>query len=324
MRFLFCGLLLAAAASPALAGDFDNSWLRGSSQPIADPPNYEHWSGFYGGGQVGADFHGVSFGDDGNSTLATIRGNDSIISAVSMPSLFPLLKLTTTGPSFGGFAGYNYQIDDVVVGLELNYNQASASATSTQSAFASPGSLANGAAIVAGPTIMTVVGPNLLTTTNSTQYTPTSVTASNSSTAKLLDYGTVRLRGGWAFGNFLPYIAVGMSVSQVDVTQTVSTHYIGTATTTSTTSSVPNPQTTPATNPTTTVNTVSGPVNYTDTITRTSNGKYGFGFSGAVGVDYALTQHIFLRGEVEYVQLGTPGIATMNTASARVGAGLKF
>src|SRR5271170_5948598 len=108
MRFGFCGFLLAAMASPALAGDFDNSWLRGSSQPTADPPSYAHWGGLYGGGQVGADFHGASFNDDGNSWLAKFRSADPILGAVSMPDLPGLRSLTTTAPSYGGFIGYNY------------------------------------------------------------------------------------------------------------------------------------------------------------------------------------------------------------------------
>jgi opacity protein-like surface antigen len=55
-----------------------------------------------------------------------------------------------------------------------------------------------------------------------------------------------------------------------------------------------------------------------------TNGKYSFGFSAGVGLDYALTRNIFLRGELEYLQFSTPSNLTMNTASARLGAGVKF
>ena len=57
MRFLVCGLvLLAAATSPAFAGDFGDLLLRGSAQPAADPPNYPRWAESYFGGQASADF----------------------------------------------------------------------------------------------------------------------------------------------------------------------------------------------------------------------------------------------------------------------------
>ena len=66
MRWLVCGLSIAIA-SPALAADYDNSWLRGSQVvgPPAPPPSrlYRNWSGVYGGVQVGEDFHGVDFVD---------------------------------------------------------------------------------------------------------------------------------------------------------------------------------------------------------------------------------------------------------------------
>jgi opacity protein-like surface antigen len=327
MRFLVCGLvLLAASASPVFAGDFGDLLLRGSAQPAADPPNYPRWAGIYGGGQVGADFHGVSFTDNGNSTLSSIRSSDPLLNAVAMPNLIALGSMTTKAPSFGGFIGYNYQVDDIVVGMEFNFNQTSSSAAASQSQTANPSALFNGVITLNGPTKTSTVPGFSSTITSSTLYIPTSLSASNSATANLLDYGTVRVRAGWAYGNFLPYVAVGMSVSRIDSAQTLTAHYVGTGTTTTTTSTVPNPQTTPtATPPTITV--VNGgpvPVNLTYTATQASTGKYNFGFSVAAGIDYELTHNIFLRGELEYLQLGTMSNITMNTASARIGGGLKF
>jgi opacity protein-like surface antigen len=69
---------------------------------------------------------------------------------------------------------------------------------------------------------------------------------------------------------------------------------------------------------------VVGAVNRTYIATQTSNGKYTFGFAAALGLDYALTRNAFVRGEVEYLQFSTPSNITLNTASARVGGGLKF
>ena len=55
-----------------------------------------------------------------------------------------------------------------------------------------------------------------------------------------------------------------------------------------------------------------------------SHGKYIFGFSAGLGIDYALASNIFLRGEVEYLQLGSPNDIKLNTTSIRTGMGLKF
>jgi outer membrane immunogenic protein len=326
MRRLVCSLLLAGVAAPAVAGD--NSWLRGSTTDFPTPHPYARWAGVYGGGQVGADFHGVSFGNDGNSTLSAIRSGAPILAAVPMQNLPSLDRLTTKGPSYGGFVGYNYQIDDVVLGIELNFNQAAATASASQSQFANPNQLFIGTITLNGPTTTSSTPPPGGTssiTTSSTLYIPTSVYESNTVTARLLDYGTVRIRGGWAYENFLPYVAVGVSVSRIDSTQTVFAHYVGTGATTTTTNTTPNPQTTPATPATTTVtHNPPAPVDVTYVANQTTSGKYAFGFSAALGIDYALTRNIFLRGEVEYLQLGTPSNITMNTASARVGGGLKF
>jgi opacity protein-like surface antigen len=69
---------------------------------------------------------------------------------------------------------------------------------------------------------------------------------------------------------------------------------------------------------------VVAPVSWTRIATETSNGKYTFGYAAALGLDYALTHNFFVRGEVEYLQFSTPSNVTLNTASARVGGGLKF
>jgi outer membrane immunogenic protein len=246
--------------------------------------------------------------------------------------------LTTRGLSYGGFLGYNYQIDDVVLGLELDLSHAASTTTASQNQAATSGQLANGTITQNGPTTTancvacyTIPGspPTVVngfsTITSTILYIPTSVTTQNTATATLRDYGTARIRGGWAYENFLPYVAVGLSVARIDSTQTVFAHYVGTGVTTTTTSTVPNPQTVPASPPVITVGApVAGPVNRTYIATTTSNGKYTFGFAAALGLDYALTRNFFLRGEVEYLQFRTPSNITLNTASARAGGGLKF
>ena len=124
MRRLVFALSFISVAAPAVAGD--NSWLRGSTSELPTP--YVSWSGFYAGGTVGADFHGLSFSNDGNALLSNVRNSDAIVAAVPMQSLAAPGSVTNAGPSFGGFVGYNYQIDDLVLGLELGFSEASMTA----------------------------------------------------------------------------------------------------------------------------------------------------------------------------------------------------
>jgi hypothetical protein len=241
MRRLVCGLLLAGVAAPALAGDFDNSWLRGSSTDVPLPRPYARRSGLYGGGQVSADFHGVGFNNDGNSTIAQFKSTDPVLAAVAINQMHPLGSLTTTGLSYGGFVGYNYQIDDIVLGIELDLSHAASTTTANQNQAATSGQLANGTITQNG---QTTTASGLLpeppgganppvngfqTITSTILYIPTSVTTQNTATASLRDYSTARIRGGWAYDNFLPYVAVGLSVARIDSTQTVLANYVGKA-----------------------------------------------------------------------------------------------
>jgi len=292
MRLLVRGLvlarciLLAGAATPAFAADIDNSWLRGSSSFPADPPSYRRWNGVYGGGQVGADFHAMQFGDNGNAKVATLAAQDPILVATGVSILNDLARRSASGLSYGGFVGYNYQIDDTVFGLEVNLNGTALSANTSS----------------AKSKIFTGVCPAPpIAGGNTCQIT---VNTSNAVTGALADYGTVRARGGWAYGSFLPYVIVGVAVGRVNSVQTVNVNYAGTIT------AGPN------------VGNAIGPQSYSDT--AVNNGKPAVGFSAGLGVDYAVNQNVFLRGELEYLQFGSVGSVNLNAVSLHTGLGLKF
>ena len=61
-----------------------------------------------------------------------------------------------------------------------------------------------------------------------------------------------------------------------------------------------------------------------DSVGTASNAKTNaliYGWSAGAGIDYALTQNIFVRAEYEFIQFSQ---MRLNLNSARVGAGLKF
>jgi outer membrane immunogenic protein len=286
MRWWICGLLIAIAW-PALAADYDDSWLRGSQTigPAVGPPPrlYRIWAGAYGGVQVGEDFHGVDFSSAVNNPLSAVENQDGILRglAAALPGIPELHDTNNKSPSYGGFVGYNWQIDDVVFGAELNANRSSLHAAQSGS-----------------------VTRSFIVTSGGNVYAPTTVTVTNNATADLSTYGTVRGRLGWTFGNFLPYLVGGISFSQIDSSRFVDVNYFAVC--------LPQPPT-PCPN---------AAANYP--FTDTTHGKYIIGFDGALGLDYLLTKNVFIRGEVEYVQLGAPNDIRMNTVSARTAIGLKF
>lgn len=210
MRWWVCGLLIAMAC-PALAADYDDFWLRGSQVigPAPPPPPrlYRIWAGIYGGGQVGEDFHGVDLRGAPSSSIASAAAQDAILHSLgdALPGMPVLPSYNTKGPSYGGFLGYNWQIDDVVFGVEFNANRSSLNAYASNSA-----------------------SRNYIVTSGGYTYAPTTVNVTSRATADMSTYGTLRGRVGWALGNFLPYLVAGVSFAQIDTTRSVDINYFGT------------------------------------------------------------------------------------------------
>jgi opacity protein-like surface antigen len=95
-----------------------------------------------------------------------------------------------TGNQFGGFAGYNWQLDELVLGFEGAYHRTA--------------------------TPITAGGVDTLSRrfTTSDGY-DNSVRLRTSGRFQLRDYATMRGRVGYAFGQFMPYAGAGFSVGRV-------------------------------------------------------------------------------------------------------------
>jgi outer membrane immunogenic protein len=65
-------------------------------------------------------------------------------------------------------------------------------------------------------------------------------------------------------------------------------------------------------------------VDYSFSNSAAENSALLYGFSVGAGVDWALTQNLFLRGEVEYIQFAPIANILVSITTARVGAGIKF
>jgi outer membrane immunogenic protein len=131
------------------------------------------------------------------------------------------------------------------------------------------------------------------------------VTLDASGSAFISDFATARVRFGWATGNFLPYGAVGLAVGRADLS--ISTNVFGTQT-------GPNPNPPPATQV----------IPFAFGQSQAKNGAYLYGYSGAVGLDFAVTQRVFARGEYEYIQWQRFWSITSGMHNVRAALGLRL
>ncbi len=284
MRVVVAWLAVLGFVETAVAADL-GPYLRGPQ--YEEPVPAYRWSGFYGGGQVGYSVAGVDF-TGGVSALVSHILRVTAIEQDQHISNWPLLgKKNPSGISFGGFVGYNWQWEDAVTGIELNYNRTSLSGASSDSME------------------RVFIDDNQAPPGHHFQY---DVTVQGSASARITDFGTFRLRGGWAAGRFLPYAFVAVAVGRADVARSATVQY--------TVTDFPNPGVLPLTFPSPTF----GPVTETDART----GAFAYGGAAGLGLDAALLPNVFLRAEWEYVQFAPLKGDRIHISTVRTALGLKF
>jgi opacity protein-like surface antigen len=271
MRWVVGALIVVAVSNGARAADYDI--LRGS-QPVG-PATFTRWAGFYGGGQIGYSSASADFSQASQSLLAySLR--ESALENNAQPSDWPVLgeTATATTQNYGGFVGYNTQWQDLILGVELNYTRTNVT-------------------LVAPVSPISRVVPDGIGNTDA-------VTVTGSASMRIIDYGQVRGRAGWVFGNILPYGFGGFVVGRADIDRSATV--FGTQT-----------------NDTTGLVT---PFSFTNSESNPSTFIYGFSAGG--GVDVALTPNIFVRGEFEYLQFARTSEIVASVMSGRLAAGFKF
>lgn len=263
---------VALAALPqgrAQAADWLDDTLRGSLTPSATV----RWEGLNLGVHAGLTSMDTDFGGSTSQQVAYILRNSTLESEASPSSWAALPHNITNGKSYGAFLGYSYQWDQLVLGFDGAYNRLSAAEAQASDSMT-----------------------RVVTTSDSVQHT---VTISAASSMKIVDYATMRMRAGYAFGQFLPYAFVGGAVGRVNYTNT---------------STVRDSQLDAG------VTTVFGPVTQTDS----KNNAIVGGFTAGLGMDVALLPNVFLRGEWEYVGFAQVNGIRSSINTGRVGIGMRF
>jgi opacity protein-like surface antigen len=273
-RVLAAVTLLAGMAMPAGAADWLDDTLRGtvtSSGPM-------RWDGVNFGATMGLSNMTTDFGNSSSSLIAYSLRNTTLQSEYSPSSWTTLPSNTTNGRQYGIFLGYNVQWSELVLGFDAAYNRPSSLEASARDS----------------------IGRQVTTSDTFVNQ----VTIVSQSQVKLIDYATARVRAGYAWGQFLPYAAVGVAVGRFNYSTTATTTVGGNSPT------IPAP------------NNVYGP--NTDVQSSSKNGAFTAGPLVALGLDVAITPSIFARAEWEFAAFAPIGGIRVGLNTGRVGVGVRF
>jgi len=129
----------------------------------------------------------------------------------------------------------------------------------------------------------------------------TDVTLDASGSLHITDLATARARFGWAVDQFMPYMTIGLATARADVS--LSTQALVTQR-----------------DPTTLL--VVGQFLFSNA--QIKSAAYMWGYSGGGGLDWALTQNLFVRADYEYISLSPVVKITSHLNIAHLGLGVKF
>jgi outer membrane immunogenic protein len=283
MRTWVLAAMMVVTAHSALAADMpDLPVLRGFVND-GPRPTRTVWEGFYVGGQGAFSWAESNLTNVNNPLVSDFAANNSLLWS-SPPLSFPfpgfpsLGRAQVSGASFGGFVGYNAQWDDAIVSIEGNYSR-----TKLKSSFGGREQVVN--------------------ITTSGGYLYQNVSTSRAALT-VNDLATLRMRGGWAAGCFMPYAFAGLALGDSDLAQVVTARVART---------VADPN---ALDP-------NASLGIPLTVqTQNSTNRLTYGYTFGAGTEVMLLSNVFARAEYEYVRLVRPIDVSINTI--RAGLGYKF
>lgn len=185
-------ILLAPAAANAqdvLRGTFGGSTTR--------------WDGVNFGVSLGLTNMNTDFGNSTSALVAYSLRNTEVEDQFSPSSWTTLPSTTTNSRQYGAFLGYNWQWDQLVIGVDVAYNNTPSLQTSASDSIAR----------------------QVVTTPDNVNN---AVTITAQSSVKLVDYATMRARFGYSMGQFLPYAVLGGAVGRFNYANTETTINVGT------------------------------------------------------------------------------------------------
>lgn len=193
-RFLLAAAIFGAASGAQAADLSDLPILRGAFTDGLSTSKV-NWQGFYVGGQAGYGASDENFNGSTSNIIDALTANNVISEMGVAQWNLGLGKQTHQSSGFGGFAGYNSQWDDVVLGVEASYLH---------------GKFGGAGMAGAGPLVGLLSDGNFH-----------AVAANSQASISISDMATFRGRAAYAYGSFLPYVFGGFALGGADIAQSV-------------------------------------------------------------------------------------------------------
>jgi outer membrane immunogenic protein len=197
-RFLLAAVMLGAASCAQAADMPDLPILRGSYVDGLSTSRV-NWQGFYVGAQAGYGSSDEKFTGSTTNMLAALLDHN-VIQEMQVPQWnLGLGKQSARSSGYGAFAGYNWQWDDVLVGVEASYLHGSfGGASHATKALVSSAALSDGFFH--------------------------SVAVDGAASISISDMATFRGRAAYSWGCFLPYVFAGFALGNADISRSVTVY----------------------------------------------------------------------------------------------------
>ena len=275
MRRVLLAAAMVAMSVSAQAADMPD-FLRGSVGTYI-PPN--SWQGFYVGGQYGYGSSDEHFSGANTSMLSSLVANNVIQQMGVAGWNLQLGGVSQRSSGYGAFTGYNWQWDDVVLGLEASYLHGSFGGTTS----------AQQGPLIGGPL------------SDGNYHT---VTVVSSDSIGITDMATFRARAGYSYGIFLPYMFGGLALGNGNISQsvTVSDHWGSTINISTGQCGV-----------------TAGLFCPTYGADNILHNHLIYGYTAGLGMDIKLVGGLFMRAEWEYARFVDQIEVNMNTVRAGLG-----
>jgi outer membrane immunogenic protein len=197
-RFLLAAMMFGAATG-ARAADLSGLPILRGSYTEGLTSSKVNWEGFYIGGQGGYGSSDENFAGSNANMLAALLDHNVIQEMQVSQWNLGLAKQSARSSGYGGFTGYNWQWDDVVIGLEGSYLHGTFGGTNHATK-----ALVSGSALSDGFFH--------------------SVAVDSSASISVSDMATLRARAAYAWGCFLPYLFGGVALGNADISHSVTVH----------------------------------------------------------------------------------------------------
>ncbi len=307
MRFASFGILVGGlmaglgVAMTAQAADLDFGPLRGGDEPVSAPAAGV-WDGFYIGGHGGWTSGSFGFGNVFNAPVAQELRSTAIEATLGASGLLHANDVRRDGTSFGAYAGVNYQIDETVLGVELDYTHLRLTGRSSDA-------IARERTDAAGY----LRGADL----------------AGDATTQIEDYATLRARVGYTVAGFMPFVTGGVAIGRAQIADTVAVRgYEYDETTYRSNQSLTDPSKRVYVNhsgySTFYQDAPGSSVLAAPDIIRRSKEKIVGGLAAGAGLEYAITPNLLLRAEYQYVLFSDFDGHKLNLNTVRGGAAVKF